>query len=122
MSRYEREKETMKRYAQSVEGKERHDRAKKKYVQSFRGRMKKRLYKKNLTEGEQKRAIAAFKNFDGKCMCCAFPEHNGKGWHLDHKGQKFRGILCHLCNGAAAFLRDNVGIALKMVSYLRKHQ
>ena len=40
----------------------------------------------------------------------------------DHKTEKFRGWLCHYCNVALGFARDDKNILLKMIKYLEKSE
>lgn len=91
-----------------------------KYGSTFRGQMNRRFKGKNLSEIEKKIAESAFKTFDGKCYCCGTTDPGVKGWVLDHKEDKFRGILCVWCNCAAGFLRDNTEQCQKLIEYLEK--
>lgn len=116
-----RGKETMRNY-QEGPGKEMHRQENEKYRNSKDGDIKRRLWGKNLSEDEKERAKKAFTEFNGKCYCCEKQKPEVKRWHLDHKGTKFRGILCHQCNCAAAFLRDSVEICKKMIAYLERCQ
>lgn len=92
----------------------------KKYNNSPKGWMNNKFKSKNLTAEEKEKAKLAFKNFDGKCQCCGSKKTNSRGWMLDHKGRKFRGILCVWCNLAAGFVKDDIQRAKKLVKYLRR--
>lgn len=104
----EQGKRVRKEYQAIGSGRERHREANEKYRGTFDGMMKRKLWKKDLSEAEKVKAIEAFQNFDGRCYACGSLDPGGKkGWHLDHKDDKFRGILCHGCNIAAGMLRDS---------------
>jgi oligoribonuclease NrnB/cAMP/cGMP phosphodiesterase (DHH superfamily) len=92
-----------------------------KYGKSFKGNMKRRFNGKGLSEEEKNKAKDAFLNFDGKCYCCGTTDAGKKGWVLDHKGDKFRGILCVWCNCAAGFLKDNIKKCKSLIQYLDKN-
>jgi hypothetical protein len=99
---------TREAYRVSGAGRNSHRRANKRYRNDFDGNMQRRIYNKGLSEAEALKAKQAFQNFDGRCYCCGSLDPGTKnGWHLDHKDNKFRGILCHGCNVAAAMLKDN---------------
>lgn len=101
-------KKTRKDYQMSEVGQEVHKKASRKYKATFNGAMQQRFWNKGLSEAERAAAINAFKNFNGRCYACGSTSPGSKkGWHLDHKGDKFRGILCHGCNIAAAMLKDS---------------
>lgn len=61
--RYQQEKESMKRYAQTKKGKRAHRKAKRKYRFSFHGQMVRKFWNKNLPLAEREKAAAAFRNF-----------------------------------------------------------
>jgi hypothetical protein len=90
------------------------------YFQSFKGMMTRKFKGKSLTKQEKIRAEKEFKRFKGKCQCCGSRKTNSRGWVLDHKGRKFRGILCLWCNVAAGFLKDDIKRARKIIKYLRR--
>ena len=102
------------------EGKRKERLKNKRYNNSAKGWMNNKFKSKNLSIKEKDRAREAFKNFDGKCQCCGSRKTNRRGWMLDHKGRKFRGILCVWCNLAAGFVKDDVKRAKKLVAYLRR--
>lgn len=120
MTRYKREKDSMCRYRKTESGQRAHTKANKKYRKSNHGLSKRRMWSKGLPSSEYPKILKAFSEFNGICQCCKSKKHGGKGWHLDHKGKKFRGILCHLCNCAAAFLRDDIKICKEMIKYLKR--
>lgn len=106
---------------QTEEGKKKESAKNIKYGKSFKGNMIRRFKGKGLSEEEKKKAENAFLNFDGKCYCCGTTDAGKKGWVLDHKGEKFRGILCVWCNCAAGFLKDNVKKCKSLIRYLDKN-
>ncbi|VVB52772.1 Recombination endonuclease VII [uncultured archaeon] len=91
------------------------------YSRTEKHRFYQRLWNKNFTTVEKDRAILAWKNFDGKCYCCGStsPGHKN-GWVIDHKGRKFRGILCAGCNLALGFIKDSVERCQNLISYLKE--
>jgi DHHA1 domain/Recombination endonuclease VII len=91
------------------------------YRKSFKGNMTIRFIGKGLSEEEKRKAENAFLNFDGRCYCCGTDDAGKKGWILDHKGEKFRGILCVWCNCAAGFLKDNIRKCKSLIRYLYKN-
>ena len=118
--RYKKEKRSILEYAKTRQGRIALRKANIKYRRSLRGLVLKKLWNKGLSILEQQKVFEAFGKFNGKCQCCGTRKHGGKGWHLDHKDGKFRGILCHHCNVAAAFLKDSIEITRKMLKYLRR--
>jgi hypothetical protein len=113
-------KEINRKCRSGKEGERRERRKNRRYNESFKGRMTRKFGGKNLTKKEKIRAEEEFKKFDGKCQCCGSRKTSSKGWVLDHKGRKFRGILCVWCNVAAGFLKDSVYRAKKVMQYLRR--
>ena len=109
-----------KRYANSRAGKLSNHRADQKYDTSTKGQINQRLWNKGLSEKEKERARLAWGVFDGRCDCCGTKKHGGKGWHLDHKGNKFRGILCHGCNIGAGNLKDSPERCFLLAIYLKR--
>src|SRR5271157_3183139 len=93
-----------------------------KYGASFKGSMTRRFKSKNLSSYERKKAEEAFRVFDGKCGCCGTINPGIKGWVLDHKGDKFRGILCMWCNCAAGFLKDDTERCKNLIKYIEKYE
>lgn len=79
-----------------------------------------RFYYSRLPEEEKARAIKAFESFDGKCEICGTTEPGGPGWCFDHKGQKFRGILCFKCNFALGLMNDDENALFGAINYLRE--
>jgi hypothetical protein len=56
-----------------------------------------------------------------KCAICGATEPGGKrGWHgdHDHATNKFRGILCHICNVMLGHARDDSSILASAIEYL----
>lgn len=112
-------KHTRKIYQQTT-GKEAHRVANKKYDKSVKGQINQRLWNKGLSEKEKLKARSAWEKFDGRCACCGSRKHKGRGWNLDHKYKKFRGILCGPCNFAAGQLADSIKRCYQMIRYLRR--
>jgi len=70
---------------------------------------------------EQQKAVDALKFFNGACWCCSSRTAGGAGeFHVDHKDDRFRGILCHNCNVSLGMLGDDENRILLLLSYLRK--
>ena len=103
-------------------GKDIHARASAKYHKSAKGQINQRLWNKGLTDSEKERARLAWSTFEGRCNCCGTENTTKKGWCLDHKDDRFRGILCQHCNCAAGHLQDDVIRCMKLAIYLRKTQ
>jgi len=95
---------------------------KKRYANTFEAKMRSRLRYKGLDPEEEQKAALAFANFDGSCQCCGSRTAGKRGWHLDHIGTKFRGVLCNYCNTGAAMLRDSIENCLKLAQYLKKFE
>lgn len=59
---------------------------------------------------------------NGLCAICERVENNGKAFCVDHDHEngKIRGLLCYKCNTAIGLLGDNIDLAERAVSYLRK--
>jgi hypothetical protein len=122
---------------QAGPGKKSHQMASRKYKASAKGRrnyrhylayckdttdgqITRRLWNKDLPQKEQDKARKAWKSFSNRCQCCGSISHNGKGWCLDHKDKKFRGIICSPCNLAAGLLKDSIRRCLRLINYLRR--
>lgn len=112
-------KKTRAKY-QGGPGKESHQESCRKYKDSEKGQINQRLWNKGLSNEEKQRARTAWENFNGLCDCCGQPNRSKKGWCLDHKNRKFRGILCLHCNFAAGHVRDSVKICILLADYLRR--
>lgn len=66
----------------------------------------------------------------GRCATCRTDQPGGRHgqWHIDHDhnccgprrscGECVRGLLCHYCNVALGYIRDNPTTALNMAHYL----
>lgn len=57
--------------------------------------------------------------------CCAICREEldlGKRTHIDHKGSKVRGVLCHLCNVGIGHFRENEQYMFNAIEYLRKNK
>jgi hypothetical protein len=54
--------------------------------------------------------------------CCAVCDKKTDKLEIDHdhKTGRLRGLLCHWCNKALGFLRDDLAVAQKALSYLEK--
>ena len=61
---------------------------------------------------------------DGCCAICGTRDFNGKNPCIDHDHVtgKTRGVLCHGCNVALGYIRDNILVAQGMVNYLGIYQ
>ncbi len=115
----EKGKRTRKLYQQK-QGKEKHRLANARYDASLKGQINQRLWNKGLSKIEKEKARQAWLLFDGKCQCCGTIKPTHKGWCLDHKEGKFRGIICQHCNCAAGHLEDNIIRCLQLIIYLRR--
>jgi recombination endonuclease VII len=68
---------------------------------------------------EKDKARKAMESFQGRCECCGSKEPEGRGdFHIDHKNDKFRGILCSRCNTSLGLLNDSEQRILQLQSYL----
>lgn len=59
-----------------------------------------------------------------KCAICNMDQSKFKRrFHLDHdhKTNKIRALLCQPCNMALGFVKDDISIAKKIISYLKEH-
>lgn len=82
--------------------------------------IKYRVRRKGLSESEAQRAREALRIFDGKCQCCGATGPGGaRNFHLDHKNDKFRGILCKDCNLTLGIVRDSEERLLALIMYLK---
>ena len=91
-----------------------------KYNRSFKGSINNKIRHAGLPLSEKPKVIKAFSNFKGFCYCCKSDNPGPHGWVLDHKGKRFRGILCLWCNCAAGFLKDDIQRCKSMIQYLRR--
>lgn len=57
---------------------------------------------------------------NGKCAICEDDLDFNKRTHVDHKGSKIRGILCHLCNVGIGHFRDSEQFLFNAIQYLKK--
>lgn len=57
-----------------------------------------------------------------KCAICKDQLKMDKKTHIDHKGDKIRGILCHLCNVGLGHFRDNKNYLQSAVEYLERNE
>ena len=85
---------------------------------SWRGAHLKRAYGMTLQQFNE-----LFQRQGNRCAICYSDSHGGRGWHVDHchASEKIRGILCHPCNVAIGFTKDDVGRLKACISYLNKH-
>jgi hypothetical protein len=114
-----REKEKARR--KTPEGKEKEHKKNKKYNRSFKGMIKSKMRHAGLPESERPKVEEAFKTFNLKCHCCGTNKPGGRGsWNLDHKGKRFRGIVCLYCNVAAGMLNDSIKRCEMLISYLKR--
>jgi hypothetical protein len=75
----------------------------------------------HLPRKERPRVAAALREFAGYCECCGRSKPGGNNqWNIDHKGSKFRGILCWYCNIVLGLVYDNTATLKAMIKYLRK--
>lgn len=61
-----------------------------------------------------------FKNQGGVCFCCKNPEtskHKFLGVDHDHETGKVRHLLCHRCNAALGFMRDDPSRVRELLAY-----
>src|SRR6266576_1278302 len=64
--------------------------------------------KSTLSKKEKDKAKEASRDFDGRCQCCGTIKPGGYGdFHIDHKDDKFRGIICSSCNTSLGLLNDS---------------
>ncbi len=54
----------------------------------------------------------------GGCAICGEVPRPGESFHVDHLGERVRGILCVRCNNALGQLRENAKLAERAVDYL----
>jgi hypothetical protein len=70
---------------------------------------------------ELQKAVNALESFNGVCQCCSTQNAGGSGeFHVDHKDDRFRGILCHNCNVSLGLLGESEDRILLLLSYLRR--
>lgn len=62
-------------------------------------------------------------NQDNKCLICERKFSNTIKPDVDHchKTKKIRGILCHACNLALGYLREDMTVIQKLLDYLESH-
>ncbi len=72
--------------------------------------------RKGLSAPERKKALASLNIFDGRCPICG---RKAKRPCVDHKGKKFRGIICSRCNVGLGCARDSIRVLKSMIRYLR---
>jgi len=58
------------------------------------------------------------------CAICGSPPPKGRRLHLDHCHEtgQVRGLLCHHCNVALGFVKDDISILESAIEYLTKTQ
>lgn len=76
-----------------------------------------RRLNKGLSASQYQKALAATNTFDGRCPICGRPARKPC---VDHKGKKFRGIICSRCNVGLGCARDSIKVLKAMISYLRR--
>jgi hypothetical protein len=70
-----------------------------------------------LTLAEFASILAKQKN---RCGLCGRKTPTGKrGWHVDHKHKKVRGILCSKCNVGLGAFDDSPRLLQKAIAYLK---
>lgn len=79
-----------------------------------------RIWRKDLLPIEEICARKALRKFKGRCHACGIKRSSSKGWHLDHKEGRYRGILCHFCNVAIGFVHESIPRLRKLIKYLRR--
>lgn len=78
---------------------------------------------KSRTEGAISMTVEEFDALllkqNNKCAICGV-DHSilPRGLHIDHKGSKVRGLLCHQCNVLIGFAQDNPVILQAAIHYL----
>jgi hypothetical protein len=80
-----------------------------------------RLRKLGVSEFEIKRASDALDKFDGTCESCGGtdPGSSYGEFCVDHKDNKFRGIICHSCNLCLGYVKDNPEKLEAIAAYAR---
>lgn len=83
-----------------------------------------RLRKYGLTRDEFDTMLKAQ---GGRCAICRTDDQGRKGntcWSIDHdhKTLKVRGLLCHGCNSALGYARDDTSILKRMIDYLNTNR
>lgn len=65
-----------------------------------------------------------FDKQSGLCAICGRPNSINKLLAVDHnhKTGKIRALLCHGCNLAIGHAREDEGILIKMIEYLKQHR
>jgi len=79
----------------------------------------KRLYGITLEQWE-----TMFEAQGQQCACCGvLKTKNKRRWHVDHchETKKIRGILCHQCNSALAYAKEDISRLQAMINYLKSH-
>ena len=61
-----------------------------------------------------------FRSQGYKCMICGGTEPEGKNWHMDHKGNVNRGILCGSCNQGLGNFKDDLNRLRSAIEYLEQ--
>jgi hypothetical protein len=70
----------------------------------------------HLPPEEAEKALAARIAFNGVCQACGKEAFRPC---VDHKGKKFRGIICWHCNIALGHVKDSCETLARLVQYLR---
>ncbi|KKM75774.1 hypothetical protein LCGC14_1386860 [marine sediment metagenome] len=70
-----------------------------------------------------------FEGQNGLCAICGKPETHRNYYgpvrlsvDHDHKTGKVRSLLCNNCNVALGLIKEDVGIAMKLLHYLVEHK
>lgn len=62
---------------------------------------------------------------NGVCAVCKIPQKNRKSSQLfvdhEHKTGRIRGLLCHKCNVAIGFIKEDITVALNIINYLKQY-
>jgi hypothetical protein len=56
----------------------------------------------------------------GLCAICGDALDLGKRTHMDHKENRVRGVLCHLCNVGLGHFRDSIPNLQAAILYLER--
>jgi Recombination endonuclease VII len=84
------------------------------------------LFPTSISPGRKKQEYRAekLKSQGHRCTICGTTKPGRRGWHFDHDHETGaeRDMLCAPCNLALGFVRDDEGILLEMVLYVRRHR
>ncbi len=99
------------------------------YAINVKNKKKRKLYfiqyYRDWNRGERQRRLVEVGGENmNNCMICGKEFENGKEKHIDHchATGKTRGILCRGCNVGLGNFKDDEGLMLKAIAYLRLHK